>query len=72
MPLGGYLVEGNGGAHRKYHPQSMTVKEANRKMAEVQRKSLKERHAVYRDICKNFPPVLGHFFWERFKEPATW
>ena len=24
------------------------------------------------DICKKFPPVMRHFFHERFREPAAW
>ena len=72
MPLGAYLVEGNGGAHRKYHPQSISGNEAGKKMREVERKPLAERLKVYRQVCKNFPPVLSHFFWERFKQPSIW
>ena len=31
-------------------------------------------HAVRRmaDIWDQFPPVMRHFFYERFREPATW
>ncbi len=24
------------------------------------------------DIWQKFPPVMRHFFYERFREPATW
>jgi len=24
------------------------------------------------DIWKKFPPVMRHFFYERYREPATW
>ena len=27
---------------------------------------------AYLDICKNLPPVLRHFFFEKFKEAESW
>merc|ERR1719419_1254259 len=74
LPIGVYLTEDNGGAHGRYHPEGYSYKEAVKKFRDCQNanKPLKEKHRVFQDICKNFPPVFGHFFWERFKEPSIW
>jgi len=72
MPLGEYLTENGGGAHKKYHPQSILWNEASKKMRAVERKSLREKFEVFKEVCRSFPPVLAQFFWERFKEPSVW
>ncbi|XP_067946103.1 serine-protein kinase ATM-like isoform X2 [Watersipora subatra] len=61
------------GAHTRYHPEAWSVSKCREKMKAFKRSwSDEEFTRAYLDICKNLPPVLRHFFFERFKEAESW
>lgn len=71
QPLAEYLT-GSTGAHARYRPEDMTVREARRAMTEVAKKSTEQRRRAFANVCARLQPVLRHFFWERFPGPSEW
>ncbi|KAI9667274.1 MAG: Serine/threonine-protein kinase tel1 [Bathelium mastoideum] len=59
-------------AHKKYHPKDIPNDAARKKIGEVSGQSAEQRTQVYRQITKNFNPVMRFFFLERFKDPNEW
>ncbi|KAI6862737.1 hypothetical protein KC338_g6141 [Hortaea werneckii] len=68
VPIGGWLVP----AHTRYYPGSMPRNKAASKIREAQNLSKEGRIKEYRAVCDQLPPVLRHFFFERFEDPDVW
>ncbi|OTA24994.1 hypothetical protein BTJ68_12361 [Hortaea werneckii EXF-2000] len=68
VPIGGWLVP----AHTRYYPGSMARNKAASKIREAQNLSKEGRVKEYRAVCDQLPPVLRHFFFERFTDPDVW
>ncbi|KAI7672977.1 hypothetical protein KC318_g2489 [Hortaea werneckii] len=68
VPIGGWLVP----AHTRYYPGSMPRNKAASKIREAQNLSKEGRIKEYRAVCDQLPPVLRHFFFERFADPDVW
>ncbi|KAI6801725.1 hypothetical protein KC361_g1627 [Hortaea werneckii] len=68
VPIGGWLVP----AHTRYFPGSMPRNKAASKIREAQNLSKEGRVKEYRAVCDQLPPVLRHFFFERFADPDVW
>lgn len=59
-------------AHQRYHPKEFKWVVARKKMSDVGELTHTARYHAYDEICKNFSPVLRHFFFERFLTPDEW
>lgn len=59
-------------AHLKYHPSSMKPGAAREKIHAVAGQSVEVRVKEFRKACDQMPPVLRHFFFERFDDPDEW
>lgn len=68
MPLMNYLD----GAHKTYYPKDLDQSQCRKKIADIQTHNHEERVKVYREVCRNFNPVLRFFFLERFEDPDDW
>ncbi|KAH7063591.1 hypothetical protein B0J12DRAFT_643289 [Macrophomina phaseolina] len=68
MPLMNYLDV----AHKTYFPKDMEQNTCRKKIAEIATHNHEERLKVYREVCRNFHPVLRYFFLERFEDPDDW
>ncbi|KAI7497312.1 hypothetical protein KC367_g5960 [Hortaea werneckii] len=68
VPIGGWLVP----AHTRYYSGSMPRNKAASKIREAQYLSKEGRVKEYRAVCDQLPPVLRHFFFERFADPDVW
>ncbi|XP_063838719.1 serine-protein kinase ATM isoform X1 [Ostrinia nubilalis] len=74
-PIGAYLVgPANSGAHARYRPQdiSCAVARAMLNKCHEQRKSPREKLAVFLNVLKQFRPVFHYFFTEHYLDPVTW
>ncbi|XP_042538698.1 serine-protein kinase ATM [Dipodomys spectabilis] len=72
VPIGEFLVNNEEGAHKRYRPQDLSASQCVKKMMEVQKKSFKEKHETFMDVCQNFQPVFRYFCMEKFLDPAVW
>lgn len=74
--LNEYLVGSNGasGAHARYgQPGEMTHTEAQVAMTKAHREPGKRGvRAAYDRVVARYPPVLRHFFSERYSSPMLW
>lgn len=68
IPIGEFLRP----AHVRYYPKSYKYHAAINKVREVEKQSLEVRVAEYRKIAEQTPPVMRHFFFERFDDPDEW
>ncbi|OJD31209.1 serine threonine-protein kinase tel1 [Diplodia corticola] len=60
------------GAHQTYYPKDWDHNQCRRKITEISSHTHEERLKVYREVCRNFNPVLRYFFLERFGDPDDW
>ncbi|KAM4828046.1 serine-protein kinase ATM [Thomomys bottae] len=72
IPIGEFLVNNEEGAHKRYRPQDFSASQCIKKMMEVQKKSFKEKHETFMEVCQNFQPVFRYFCMEKFLDPAVW
>ncbi|KAB2581050.1 Serine/threonine-protein kinase tel1 [Lasiodiplodia theobromae] len=68
MPLMNYLDS----AHQTYYPKDWSQSQCRTKIANISAHSHEERLKVYKEVCRNFNPVLRYFFLERFEDPDDW
>lgn len=68
MPLMNYLDRG----HVTYYPKDWTQENCRKKITGISSHTHEERLKVYREVCRNFNPVLRYFFLERFEDPDDW
>ncbi|KAL1646059.1 Serine/threonine-protein kinase tel1 [Diplodia intermedia] len=68
MPLMNYLDD----AHQTYHPKDWNQSQCRKKITDISTHTHEERLKVYREVCRNFNPVLRYFFLERFEDPDDW
>ncbi|TKA78673.1 hypothetical protein B0A55_04506 [Friedmanniomyces simplex] len=68
IPIGEWLRP----AHAKYHPKSMKPGDASTKIRAVEHDPKETRVKEFRKICEQMPPVMRHFFFERFDDPDEW
>ncbi|XP_048138242.1 serine/threonine-protein kinase ATM isoform X3 [Rhodamnia argentea] len=69
LPLGEYLIGSmrNGGAHGQYGRGDWSFQKCRVHMANE-----KDKRKAFQEVCKNFRPVMHHFFLERYSLPADW
>ncbi|KIV99427.1 uncharacterized protein PV09_08859 [Verruconis gallopava] len=58
--------------HQTYHPKDLKSSVCRSKISDAARNTTEERIKAYRDVCKQFHPVMRHFFFERFPDPDVW
>ncbi|KAK1055360.1 Serine/threonine-protein kinase tel1 [Friedmanniomyces endolithicus] len=68
IPIGEWLRP----AHAKYYPLSLKSGDASTKIRAVEHEPKEKRIKEFRKICDQMPPVLRHFFFERFDDPDEW
>ncbi|KAK0859362.1 Serine/threonine-protein kinase tel1 [Friedmanniomyces endolithicus] len=68
IPIGEWLRP----AHAKYYPLSLKSGDASTKIRAVEHEPKEKRIKEFRKICDQLPPVLRHFFFERFDDPDEW
>ncbi|KAL5010879.1 hypothetical protein ScPMuIL_013184 [Solemya velum] len=71
QPIGEYLI-GRNGAHSRYQPKDWAAIDCRNYMQEVQKSNLASKVQHFLKACKNFQPVMRHFFMEKFSDPASW
>ncbi|KAI9087642.1 hypothetical protein K1719_030512 [Acacia pycnantha] len=69
LPLGEYLMGSmrNGGAHARYGIGDWSSLECRKHMANE-----RDKRKAFQEVCKNFRPVMHHFFLERFFKAPEW
>ncbi|GLT47213.1 hypothetical protein SLA2020_209240 [Shorea laevis] len=69
LPLGEYLLGSSrtGGAHSRYGKGDWPFPKCREHMSNE-----KDKRRAFHEVCKNFRPVMHHFFLERFLQPADW
>lgn len=69
LPLGDYLIGSmrNGGAHGRYGRGDWLYLKCREYM-----NNEKDKRKAFQEVCKNFRPVMHHFFLERYSLPADW
>ena len=77
LVLTDWLVGRSGGAHARYAPPGgLAYIEGVQKLRDAQvleqQKGLGHLPAAWADVTSRFPPVLRHFFLERFPAPRDW
>ncbi|XP_010608942.1 serine-protein kinase ATM isoform X3 [Fukomys damarensis] len=72
VPIGEFLINNEGGAHKRYRPMDFSAFQCQKKMMDVQKKSFEEKYETFMDICQNFQPVFRYFCMEKFLDPAVW
>lgn len=68
VPLHDYSLP----AHHKYFPRDWKPNKCRKEISDAESRSLATRTQTFRNVCKNFQPVLRHFFFERFLNPDDW
>ncbi|KAK0862743.1 Serine/threonine-protein kinase tel1 [Friedmanniomyces endolithicus] len=68
IPIGEWLRP----AHAKYYPLSLKSGDASTKIRAVEHEPKEKRIKEFRKVCDQMPPVLRHFFFERFDDPDEW
>ena len=59
-------------AHQRYFPKDYKPNRCRKEIADAQTKSLSQRIQAYRNVTKNFHPVLRFFLMEHFLNPDDW
>jgi ataxia telangiectasia mutated family protein len=76
QPLAMYLVgpDQRGGAHKKYFPKEPDSSACRARLAALggKKAAAGEREKVFREICKNFSPVMKYFFLEQFPSAGAY
>lgn len=72
VPIGEFLIDSEGGAHKRYRPTDFSSLQCQRKMMEIQKKSFEEKYKTFMNICQHFQPVFRYFCMEKFLDPAVW
>jgi len=83
VPIGMYLVRtgdrSKKSAHERYRPTDWTTSDCREKLKNGRpfedkrsREHPKSKLSVYKQVCKNFKPVMRRFFTEKFREPSDW
>uniref|UniRef100_J3KVN7 Serine/threonine-protein kinase ATM n=1 Tax=Oryza brachyantha TaxID=4533 RepID=J3KVN7_ORYBR len=69
VPLAEYLLGStrSGGAHGRYGTGDWTYHQCRETMTNE-----KDKRKAFAKVCNNFRPVMHHFFFERFLQPADW
>lgn len=68
IPLHDFVVP----AHTKYNPSDLDWNKAREIIKKASEQTLEQRVTVYRNVAKQYSPVLRHFFFERFGSPSVW
>ncbi|KAJ3412055.1 hypothetical protein HDV05_001335 [Chytridiales sp. JEL 0842] len=71
ITLGDYLLK----AHLRYGKNEMSPIDARKVMMKEHEREGSDpqaKYEVYQTIAKSLSPVLRHFFFEQFTDPATW
>lgn len=68
IPIGNWL----GPAHQRYYPGSMQASKASAAIRSAQSLGNDARVKEFRRVCDQLPPVLRHFFFEKFTDPDEW
>jgi len=68
IPLHEYLLP----AHVRYYPNGYTGSKCRAEISEVQTSPHATRITKYKKVAENFPPVMRHFFTEKFNNPDEW
>ncbi|KAK5133323.1 hypothetical protein LTR08_007848 [Meristemomyces frigidus] len=68
IPIGDFLKP----AHRRYYPHGMKTDDGSTAIRNCQDRSLNTRVSTFRKVCEQLPPVMRHFFFERFNDPDEW
>ncbi|KAL6779607.1 ATM1 [Auxenochlorella protothecoides x Auxenochlorella symbiontica] len=75
VPLADYLI-GPGkrsGAHARYRaPGEYSFEQCWNRMHQAGGAGRRRQREAFDDVCAHFPPVLQHFFLERFHSPGAW
>ena len=70
-PIREFLVgsDQKSGAHARYYPSDLKAVQCRRQLMDGQKR--KTSLKTFQDICKQFNPVMRHFFYENFPSPGT-
>ncbi|KAJ3396087.1 hypothetical protein HDU80_010102, partial [Chytriomyces hyalinus] len=71
FPFGEYLTS----AHARYHKTDLSSMDARKKMMQEHERedsTPQSKLATFQEIESQFKPVFRHFFFESFRDPATW
>ena len=68
IPIGDWLDP----AHSRYFPRCLKADQAKKSIKAVEKSSTEERVETYRNVCRQIPPVMRHFFFETFEDPDEW
>ncbi|KAK4539973.1 hypothetical protein LTR36_009943 [Oleoguttula mirabilis] len=68
IPIGAWLSP----AHMRYYPQSLTHSKASAAIRAAQNLSNETKIKEFRKVCEQIPPVMRHFFSEKFSDPDEW
>lgn len=68
IPIGAWLNP----AHTRYYPQSLPHQKASQIIRGSDKSSVETRIKEFRKICEQIPPVMRHFFFEKFTDPDEW
>ena len=73
-PLMKYLVgeSGASGAHRRLRPQDWTYQQCLAYLYKQQNARATTKREAFSRICKNFRPVMHHFFLEHYPDTSEW
>ena len=70
-PIREFLVgsDQKSGAHARYYPSDLKAVQCRKLLMDAQKR--KTSLKTFEDICKQFHPVMRHFFYEKFSSPGT-
>ncbi|KAK5122038.1 hypothetical protein LTR85_004284 [Meristemomyces frigidus] len=68
IPIGAWLNP----AHTRYYPQSLAHGKASGIIRNADKHSNETRIKEFRKVCEQIPPVMRHFFFEKFSDPDEW
>ncbi|KAK5735631.1 Serine/threonine-protein kinase tel1 [Elasticomyces elasticus] len=68
IPIGEWMKV----ARPKYTPKAPSQNAAGGAIRKVEHDAVAPRLNAYRKICDQMPPIMRHFFFERFDDPDEW
>jgi serine-protein kinase ATM len=68
VPLHEFLIP----AHERYYPKDWRASKCRKEINNVEKQSVETRVNTYREVMKNFHPVMRYFFLENFMDPDEW
>ncbi|KAK5746597.1 Serine/threonine-protein kinase tel1 [Elasticomyces elasticus] len=68
IPIGEWMKM----ARPKYTPKAPSQNQASAAIRKVEHDPVAPRLNVYRKMCDQIPPIMRHFFFERFDDPEEW